>query len=217
MKDDEVIVFDEKNRKLSKAEEKRLANYKKMEEQLIKDGYEKHELTVSIEKANIYALFDGLPFILLFFLIYYLVGNKFAIKSEIVASIIFMLNFPVATIIHEGLHGIGYAISSKNHFKDVEYGFIKEAFTPYCVCNNTLRKYQYLLGLLMPFLILGVVVSILGIVFGVLILVISGSFQIMCAGGDILIAYLVLTKKSKKKDVLYLDHPTQCGVVMFDK
>lgn len=210
-------IFDESKRKLSKAEEKRLANYKKAEKELLDNGYEKHELTVSITKANTYSLIVGLPFIAVFFLIYYLVGNEFVIKNQIVASIIFILNFPFATFVHEGLHGLGYLPSAKNHAKDIEFGFIPEMITPYCVCNSSLRKYQYMIGLLMPFFVLGVCVSIVGIVLGNLVLLISGSFQIVCAGGDLLIAYLVIWNRSKKKDVLYHDHPTECGVVMFDK
>ena len=37
------------------------------------------------------------------------------------------------------------------------------------------------------------------------------------AGGDLTIIYLILKNKSKKKNVLYIDHPVNCGVVMFDK
>ena len=214
---EEELKFDEKNRKLSKAEKKRLAKYKEVEKEMLEKGYEKHEFTVSLVKANMYAFFDGLPFILIFFLIYYFVGNKFTIGNGIVTGIIILLNLIVSTIVHEGLHGLGYLPSVKNPSKEIEFGFIKEMLTPYCVCNALLRKHQYLIGLLMPFFVLGVCVSILGIVFGSLTLLISGSFQIMCAGGDLLVAYLTIWNRSKKKDVLYHDHPTQCGVVMFDK
>ena len=213
----EEIEFDEKKRKLSKAEKKRLANYKKEEDRMINEGYEKHEFTVSIVQANMYSFVVGLPFIALFVLLYFLVGNEFVITNEWVAVVIFVLNLIAGTFVHEGLHGLGYAPSAKNHFKDIEFGFIPEMLTPYCVCNCLLRKHQYLIGLLMPFFVLGVCVSIIGIVFGNLALLISGAFQIICAGGDLLVAYLVIWNKSKKKDALYYDHPTECGVVMFDK
>ena len=43
----------EKNRKLSKAEEKRLAKYKEREKQMIEDGYEKHDITISLDRKSV--------------------------------------------------------------------------------------------------------------------------------------------------------------------
>ena len=41
--------------------------------------------------------------------------------------------------------------------------------------------------------------------------------NLFATSGDLLVVLLILKNKSNKKDVLYLDHPTDVGVVMFDK
>ena len=69
----------------------------------------------------------------------------------------------------------------------------------------------------MPCIILGIIPSIISIFFSIDFLLIFSSLQIGFAGGDLLINVLIIKNKSKKNEQLYFDHPTEVGVVLFDK
>ena len=70
----------------------------------------------------------------------------------------------------------------------------------------------------MPFIILGIIpcTILLFVPFNIVAFLV-GLAMLFGAGGDLTIILLILKNKSKKKDVLYIDHPVDCGVVMFEK
>ena len=208
----------EKQRDLSKREEKRLSNFKKISKELTSEGYKEVDLTVSTKKANKLAIIYSLPFIVFFLALYLLIyrsgvtlGSDYAIRY-----LIFIIVFLLAIFVHELIHGVTFSIFSKNHWKDIDFGMVWADFTPYCTCIGTVKKNQYLLAILMPFLVLGVLPAIIGTILGEFIIVVFGLFMMLGAGGDLLIAYMIL-RYQNKKDVLYLDHPTEVGVVIFEK
>lgn len=207
-----------KNEELSKDERKRIENFNKEKDALLKEGYKEHDLTININTALIVGTLIAIIPIVILVLIYFLFGNSFTAKiSEPQKILLFFINMLVGTVVHESVHGITFATFSKNHFKDIRFGIIWKALTPYCSCNKPLKKHQYLLSMLMPFIVLGVITSIVAITINSFILLISGAFQIFCAGGDLLIAVNIIKNPSNKKETLYFDHPTECGVVFFDK
>ena len=53
------------NRKLSKAEEKRKKLYEEKKKELLAQGYEEKDLTISVLRANVMAFVLGLPIIIL--------------------------------------------------------------------------------------------------------------------------------------------------------
>lgn len=69
----------------------------------------------------------------------------------------------------------------------------------------------------MPLILLGIVPTILGFAMGSVFLTILGAFYIFAAGGDIIMAYLILSRNVKGKDVLLYDNPTEMGVSFFEK
>ena len=44
-----------------------------------------------------------------------------------------------------------------------------------------------------------------------------GIVMVMSAGGDVMIVLEILKNKSRAEDVLYMDHPTQAGGVLFER
>ena len=56
---------DEDNRKLSAAEQRRLAHLEEISGGLLAQGYRRTELTISIIKANVYVLLAAIPVFLL--------------------------------------------------------------------------------------------------------------------------------------------------------
>ncbi len=202
---------------LSEKEKKRLKKFETTKAKMIKDGYKVKDLTVNAVSANIMAFVTPLPFVVLFFLIYIILGNTLKGISNDCFTIAIIINLVFGIFVHEFIHGFTWTLCSKKMFKDIEFGFIVKTCNPYCTCSTPLKKYQYVLGSAMPGIVLGIIPSIIAIIFGSPILLLSGAFQLFGAGGDALIVYKVLLNKTKSKDVLYYDHPTEIGVLYFEK
>jgi len=207
----------ETSRKLSAREEKRFREFNEKCERWVADGYTRTDLTVSIVKANVFAIGMFVPLIVVFGGLFFLVNrNRFSFngKTMMLALTVFYL---LSIVIHEGIHGITWSLFSKNGNKDIEYGFMVEYLTPYATCKEPLLKKPYIIGALMPCIILGIIPSILSIVLNSFSMLVYGIMMIASAGGDILIVWEILKHPSEKKEQFYMDHPTQAGGVLFEK
>ena len=111
--------------------------------------------------------------------------------------------------------GITWGIFAENHWKDIEFGIIWKMLTPYCTCKSALTKLQYVIGGLMPTLILGFGLGLVAIIIGNMLLFLLAELMIFGGGGDFLIAGKLLLFRTKYKDCIYMDHPTECGLVAF--
>lgn len=214
-----AVPKDEKNRKLSAAEQRRLEAFEMISADLVEKGYQRTDLTVGIVKANVFAFLMGIPVIIIGFLLFILLnwnrlsGNLFSGWNPVV----FIAALLVLVVVHEGIHGISWAICSEHHFTDIEFGFMKEYLTPYCTCRCPLSKGKYIFGALMPLVILGILPMIIAIGSGNFMMLWIGIVMVMSAGGDIMIVLEILKNKSRAEDVLYMDHPTQAGGVLFER
>jgi len=214
-----------KERKLTEAEIKRKANFKAKEAALLEKGYKRKDLTVSIAKANFVGVLLTIPFIAAILAGYYLYNGHFGVltllKDDsptyfIYLAVIFVSFIPLA-VIHELIHGFVWSRGTENGLKDIQYGFIKEQLTPYCACLCPLSKKMYIIGSMMPMTILGILLGIVSIFTGQLLLLVISLLQVSGGAGDILITSMLLRYKTKGKDVVLLDHPTDCGLVAFEK
>ena len=204
-------------RVLTEAEQRRLERYKAKCEELERGGYTKTELTISVVKANIGALYGFImtvPFIVIYVLRYE--GADFG-RSRISASsgLTVLALLLLLTVVHELIHGVTWSRFTKS-FKDIEFGVIWKYLTPYCTCSEPLGKWQYITGALMPGLLLGIVPCIIGCIATDILFLAAGVLMTIAAGGDILIAKMILGNKASKT-ALYLDHPTEVGLVVFQK
>ncbi len=209
----------EQNRKLTQAEERRLENYTEVKEGLIQEGYVAKELTIDIVKANVYAFLIAIPACLVIGIPFFLVnrGRISFGKNPGIASIIFVVALLILVVVHELLHGLTWGIFAEEHFKNIEFGFMKEYLTPYCTCSVPLKKSEYILGGLMPLVVLGIIPAVVSIFNGSFWLLAIGIVMIMSAGGDILIVQKLLKYKSDAGEQLIYDHPTQAGSVVFER
>ena len=210
---------------LTEAELKRQALFDENEKKLLAKGYKRHDLIISVLKANVVGLLLTLPFIGLL-IAGYLLRNGVPNYDELLknnpglyfamlgGAIVVTL---ILTVVHEKIHGWFWSIGAENGSKDIEFGFQKENLTPYCTCKSPLSKTIYILGSMMPMTILGIVLGIISIFIGFLPLMIVAVFQTMGGAGDILISCMLLFHKTKGKDVILIDHPTKIGLVVFEK
>ena len=122
----------------------------------------------------------------------------------------------VLVVVHELIHGITWVCFAKKHFKAISFGVMKEYFTPYCTCNEALARSQYLIGALAPTIVLGILPCIIAITIGSAPLFTLGAIMILAGGGDLAICRKLLNYKQANRTI-YLDHPTECGLVGFSK
>ena len=209
----------EETRKLSAKEQRRQDVFDETCEKLIREGYRKNDLTIGIVKANILVLLLAIPVIAIGVLLFAL-KNPISLLTPIPqGSLLFIVLFVVLIVVHELIHGLTWSIFSEHHFKDIDFGFMKELLTPYCTCSTPLQKSHYILGALMPCIVLGLIPTVIGILIGSHLMFWVGIVMILSAGGDIMIVCKVLAFKKQpgSKGILIYDHPTQAGSVIFEK
>ena len=193
------------NRKLSKSEQKRKKLYEEKKKELLAQGYEEKDLTIGVVYANIMAFVLGLPIIILLLILFIYKNQSGIYTFSIYGPVVFLIVFAVLVVVHELIHGLFWAIYAKNHLKSIEFGFMISSLTPYCCCKDMLTKSQYIVG------------GIMSIFTGSLFWFIMGELMILAGGGDLTILLKLLRYKSKKEEILYMDHPYECGLVVFER
>lgn len=206
-----------KERKLTPREMERKISYEKICDEIEKNGYIKQDLTVGIILANVAAIIIMLPFIALIEWVNSAVNSIGSVRFSLSTSIIFLIFFLILVILHEVIHGLTWGIFAKNHFHSITFGVIWKALTPYCTCSEPLKKWQYILGALMPTLILGFGMAAISIVFRQPLLFVLSELMVLSGGGDFFIVLKMLFYSPKGNEVLYYDHPYECGVVAFER
>jgi hypothetical protein len=116
-------------------------------------------------------------------------------------------------IAHELIHGFFWAMYAKNGFKSIKFGILLKMLTPYCHCKEALKIKHYIIGAIMPAIILGIIPSIIAICTGKIGLLIFGIFFTMAASGDFLVIKLLL-KENKENWVQ--DHPSEAGCYIYE-
>lgn len=212
----------ETSRELTEAERKRLNRFEDLSAKMTEQGYRRTELTVSIVKANIFAVVLLIPLLVIGFGLLLLVNRDglggFDEEARQPASLLlFVLIFIALIVVHEGIHGVSWAVFTERHCRDIEFGFMKQYLTPYCTCGVPLSRGQYIFGALMPFLLLGVLPMAVGILLGSVSVLIMGIIMADSAAGDLMIVRNILRYKSDAAEVVYIDHPTQAGGVIFER
>ena len=210
---------EEKNRKLSAKEQRRLNVFEETCERLSQEGYKKTDLTIGIVKANLFVFLLAIPVIAIGVLLFAWRNPISLLMPTSQGSLLFIVLFVVLIVVHELIHGLTWSMFSEHHFKDIEFGFMKEFLTPYCTCTTPLPKKHYILGALMPCIVLGIIPTAIGILLGSHLLFWIGIVMILSAGGDIMIVWKVMKfkKQDESKEIFIYDHPTQAGSVIFEK
>ena len=182
------------------------------------ENYNQEKKTIDLMKANLVALKYFAFFALIFGLPYYLIWgiNLSELKS---GNIIFRAFIPLIAlflgiIIHELIHGVFFAKYAERGFKSIKFGILWKTLTPYCHCKEPLKIKEYIVALLAPLIILGILPAIIGLSIGNIALLIFGIFFSGAAAGDIMIYQLI--KKENPEDYVQ-DHPSEAGYFIFRK
>jgi hypothetical protein len=190
------------------------------------ENYKKEMLTINLVKANVYAIFIMFPILILygipFFLLWKDEFNKINIRNFIMEhnlgywgnlSVVFS-TLILGIIAHELIHGLVFAKYAKNGFKSIKFGVLWKMLTPYCHCSEPLKVKHYILGAIMPAIILGFLPFVYSLFTGNPLWLTIGIFFTMAAVGDFMIINLL--RKEDKNDFV-LDHPSEAGCYIFRK
>lgn len=212
----------ENNRELSPAEKERTINFEKLKKELADKGYEERDLTIGVVYANVMALVLAAPIILCFAILFNCCNTNITSAYSTLMSenaILWILAvvaaFAVLIVVHELIHGITWSLFATKRWKSISFGYIAKYMTPYCTCNEALKKWQYIIGSLMPTIILGIIPMVISVGTGSVVMFIIGTCMILSGGGDLTISLKLAMFKTHGKDVICIDHPYQVGLVAF--
>ncbi len=202
-------------RKLTPAEQCRKEHFEELKAELEREGYQAHELTVGIIKANVLAIAVMLPFAAALFVAYVWVNDGPMDELSLPGLLGLLAAFLALVVVHELIHGLVWGLCSPSRFKAIEFGVIWAALTPYCTCSEPLKKWQYILGAAMPTLVLGIGLGIGAVCAGQGFLLYLALLLTFGGGGDFCIIWKLLGYRPKG-EAIYCDHPYECGVVAFE-
>jgi len=183
---------------------------------------EKRKVAIDLVKANYFSIallvgaiiVFGVPFLLIWgkslshsFLDEVLGGNKW--------NYVWLVVLPLLGIVaHELIHGITWSFFAPNGWRSISFGVIWKMLTPYCHCDDPMRRKGYLWGAMMPCIILGIIPAVVSLFNGSIAWLVWGVFFIAAAAGDIWMSWLML---KEKPGCLVLDHPSEAAFYVFDE
>lgn len=188
------------------------------------------KLTISLVWANIFSLILFAVTALAAIILWHLLGGTFGVpeieienptESQInhhftmllIHNGIFLAAVFAGIVVHELVHGITWALFAKSGWKSISFGVIWKMLTPYCHCSEPLRMRPYILGALMPLIVLGFIPMLIGYSIMNGFMVAFGVIYVSAAAGDILVAWKL---RREKPNCTVLDHPTEAGCIIYD-
>ena len=144
--------------------------------------------------------------IIMLILTAYLSNNIIITNQDL--KLIFLLIIPYL-ILHELLHSIAYVINGAK-FKNITYGAHLEKGILCCLCKQNISKRNILISLLFPFVIIGVITYIIGILTNNTVLIWLSILNISGCSADLIMFFDLL----KLKDFEYseYDNPMAFGL-----
>lgn len=207
----------ENERKLSKSELKRKEIFDRQRKLLSERGYEEKDLTISLVLANVLAFVLGIPIIILIGMGFFAKNTEGYGSFDGGSFLICLAAFIAAIFVHELIHGVTWAIFTEKKWRAISFGFIVKYMTPYCTCSEALKKGQYIVGGVMPTVVLGIIPGIVSVFTGQFGLLVFSALMILTGGGDLAIILKLLCFRTGDKETLYIDHPYKGGLVAFIK
>jgi hypothetical protein len=181
----------------------------------VPENYFKEEYKLNVNRTRLFCvmvlIIAGFIFGLPFFILWHdnlqvlEVNRQLELYRRLMNIGLFIIIVFIGIIIHELIHGFFAAIFNKNGFKSIKFGVIPSKGMAYCINREILKANKYIIGLLMPLIILGIIPSIISVFYGNLYLFIFGILFIIGASGDILLLIQMCKDKNEcwVEDMVY--------------
>ncbi len=184
-------------------------NRKVVEEVPTVEGYTMEKKTISIKWANIWALVVMVVLWIVGFVLLKLLWGDVVFGWD---GLLFVIAMVLAFVVHELIHGLTWMWVTRSGFKHLRFGVMVGAI--YCHIDVPMQKRGYVIGALMPLVILGIVPYVLSFVVNNFWLMTFGVALISGAMGDVMIVWAL---RHEPKDTLVYDHPTEAGCVVYHR
>lgn len=183
------------------------------------------EVTIGAVEANFYALLFIVPILLVFGLPYVLIWHeKFSLDnlaafmdawSEwlLLSPLLIFPAMAVGVVLHELIHGLTWAVFCKNGYRSIRYGIMWKFLTPYCHCKEPLALRHYLLGAVMPAILLGFIPSAYGVISGSFLWLLYGLTFSIAAGGDFIMIWML---RKESPESMVQDHQDRIGCIVYE-
>jgi hypothetical protein len=172
----------------------------------------KHDLSISMARANIVVMFISIPVVILQFAVFILLHGMKKLEPTWDSLILFIVVL-LGVIIHELIHGISWMIFGRKPFSAIKFGFQWKTFTPYAHLKEPVEVNAYRLGGFLPGFILGILTYSLSLIIGDANLFWFSLFHTSAAGGDWLILWLI---RNVTAGMQVEDHPTNAGCYVLE-
>lgn len=185
------------------------------------ENYKQEELTINMSRAHLVALFYFIFFFIVFGVPYFFFWIKkmtienyrsVALDFGTYALLKVLVVLLLGIIAHELIHGITWARFVKKGFKSISFGVAWKYMSPYCHCNEPLTVKHYLIGAIMPGIVLGIVPSLLSLLTGNILLFLFGITFSVAATGDFMMVNLL---RKERMNSLVQDHPNKVGCYIY--
>ena len=173
------------------------------------EGYATELRTIGMLKANIVALVVLGLLCLLGAAGLYAIWGGFSLGNPW-NGMLFIVGFGVGVAVHELIHGFTWMWVTRSSFSHLRFGLLQGGV--YCHIDVPMSKRKYVVGALMPLLLLGIVPFLLSFATHSLWLMLFGVIFIACAMGDVLIVWAI---RHDSADTLVYDHPSEAGCVVY--
>ena len=173
------------------------------------EGYETELRTIGMLKANIVALVVLGLFCLLGVTGMYAIWGGFSLGNPW-NGMLFIVGLWVGVAVHELIHGFTWMWVTRSSFSHLRFGLLQGGV--YCHTDVPMNKRKYVVGALMPLLLLGVVPYIISLFVGSVWLMVLGAMMIGCAMGDVLIVWAI---RKESPNTLVYDHPSEPGCMLY--
>ena len=173
------------------------------------EKYIQNEKGLNGFSANMFSLvFAGIIFAVLGFIYYRIWGYFIQQPSLNNINVLFLLVAAGFLFVHEIIHAI---VWSKH--TDVKFDFIFKSLFRLCYCENAIKMKKYIIGLIIPSIILGIIPAVAGMVLGNKAIFLFGLIMI-AAGGDDFFAVYVLRKANKESWIK--DMKSRIGFIVYE-
>lgn len=172
----------------------------------------KIDKSISFVKANIFSTFLLVPVFLILVAPYTLLWGTDRLLAGIQVTTqnvwISLMIFVLGIVTHEWLHGITWKLAGKLPKNVITYGIKWEILTPYAHLTIPVTIETYRLGGMMPFIVLGIIPGLTGMISGSGWLLVFGLIFSLAATGDILVWWVLRGVPSNTR---VEDHPDRVG------
>jgi hypothetical protein len=138
-------------------------------------------------------------------------GATFAYTSPVESTVTFISLLFAAIVVHEALHGVGFALIGKIPRAKIGFGIKWLTFTPYCHCAEPMPANAYRWAVALPTLALGVLPGLLGILTGSFLLAFWAVIMLVSGSGDLAVLWAI---RKVPGDAIVRDHPARAGCLV---